>query len=108
MGASQLLTITRSQKRRCVECEKTFSATKGTPYYRLQHRRATFDTVVALRVESASTSAIARIEGIVVDLSSGQIHKGDRVYAFHQLPESVQRILDAGGLTAYLEGVAER
>ncbi len=45
---------------------------------------------------------------IVVDLSSGQIHKGDRVYAFPQLPESVQRILDAGGLTAYLEGVAER
>ncbi len=58
---------TRSGKRRryrCVECEKTFSATKGTPYYRLQHRRATFDTVVALRVEGVSISAIARIEGI--------------------------------------------
>ena len=37
---------------------------KGTPYYRLQHRRATFDTVVALRVEGVSISAIARIEGI--------------------------------------------
>ena len=42
----------------------TFSSTKGTPYYRLQHRRANFDTVVALRVEGVSISAIARVEGI--------------------------------------------
>ena len=58
---------TRSGKRRryrCVRCGKTFSSTKGTPYYRLQHRRATFDAVVALRVEGVSISAIARIEGI--------------------------------------------
>ncbi len=58
---------TRSGKRRryrCVECGKTFSPTKGTPYYRLQHRRATFDAVVALRVEGVSISAIARVEGI--------------------------------------------
>jgi len=58
---------TRSGKRRrfrCVGCGKTFSSTKGTPYYRLQHRRATFDAVVALRVEGVSISAIARIEGI--------------------------------------------
>ncbi len=44
---------TRSGKRRryrCGECGKTFSSTKGTPYYRLQHRRATFDVVIALRV----------------------------------------------------------
>ncbi len=57
----------RSGKRRryrCVECGKTFSSTKGTPYYRLQHRRATFDAVVALRVEGVIISAIARIEGI--------------------------------------------
>ncbi len=55
---------TRSGKRRrfrCVGCGKTFSSTKGTPYYRLQHRRATFDAVVALRVEGVSISAIARI-----------------------------------------------
>ena len=58
---------TRSGKRRryrCVECGKTFSSTKGTPYYRLQHRRATFDAVVALRVEGVSISAIARVEGL--------------------------------------------
>ncbi len=58
---------TRSGKRcryRCVECEKTFSSTKGTPYYRLQHRRATFDAVVALRVEGVSISAVARVEGL--------------------------------------------
>ena len=58
---------TRSGNRRryrCVSCGKTFSSTKGTPYYRLQHRRATFDTVVALRVEGVSISAIARVEWI--------------------------------------------
>lgn len=58
---------TRSGKRRryrCAECGKTFSSTKGTPYYRLQHRRATFDAVVELRVEGVSISAIARVEGI--------------------------------------------
>ena len=58
---------TRSGKRRryrCVRCAKTFSSTKGTPYYRLQHRRATFDAVVALRVEGVSISAVARIEGL--------------------------------------------
>ena len=56
---------TRSGKRRryrCGECGKTFSSTKGTPYYRLQHRRATFDGVIALRVEGVSISAISRIK----------------------------------------------
>ena len=57
----------RSGKRRryrCVACGKTFSSTKGTPYYRLQHRRATFEAVVALRVEGVSISAVARVEGL--------------------------------------------
>ena len=54
----------RRRRYRCVECGKTFSSTKGTPYYRLHRRRATFDAVVALRVEGVSISAIARVEGI--------------------------------------------
>ena len=32
------------------------------PLYRLQHRRATVDTVVTLRVEGVNISAIARVE----------------------------------------------
>ena len=58
---------TRCGKRRryrCVECGKTFSSTKGTLYYRLQHRRAALDTVVALSVEGVSIFAIARVEGL--------------------------------------------
>ena len=58
---------TRSGKRRrsrCVGCGQTFSSTNGTPYDRLQHRRATFDPVVALRVEGVSLSAISRVEGL--------------------------------------------
>ena len=56
---------TRAGKRRryrCLGCGQTFSTTKGTPYYRLQHRRTTFDTAVTLRVEGVSLSAIARTE----------------------------------------------
>ena len=40
------------------------ASTKGTPYYRLQHRRATFDAVITLRVEGVSICAIARVKGI--------------------------------------------
>jgi len=58
---------TRSGKRRryrCVRCGKTFSSTKGTLYYLLEHRRVIFDAVVALRVEGVSICAVARIEGL--------------------------------------------
>ncbi len=55
-------TAGKRRRYRCVGCGQTFSSTKGTPYYRLQHRRTTFDTVVTLRVEGVSLSAIARIE----------------------------------------------
>jgi len=73
---------TRSGKRRryrCVECEKTFCSTKGTPYYRLQHPRATFDTVVALRVEGVSISAIARTEGIAWNTVARWLEKAAQV-----------------------------
>ena len=55
-------TAGKRRRYRCVGCGQTFSTTKGTPYYRLQHRRTTFDTVVTLRVEGVSLSAIARAE----------------------------------------------
>jgi len=58
---------TRWGKRRryqCQTCGKTFCPTNGTPYYRLQHRRATFDEVASLSVEGANKSAIARVKGI--------------------------------------------
>lgn len=43
---------------------------------------------------------------ITVDLSTGQIHLGDRVFQFPELPETVQRILEAGGLVPYLRDLA--
>ena len=55
-------TAGKRRRYRCVGCGQTFSSTRGTLYYRLQHRRTTFDTVVTLRVEGVSLSAIARIE----------------------------------------------
>ena len=42
----------------------TFSSTKGTAYYRLQHRRALFDEVASLSVEGVNKSAISRVKGI--------------------------------------------
>ena len=36
----------------------------GTPYYRLQLRRGTFDEVTALSVEGLNKSAIARVKRI--------------------------------------------
>ena len=74
---------TRSGKRRryrCGECGKTFSSTKGTPYYRLQHRRATFDGVIALRVEGVSISSISRIKGIAWNTVARWLEKAAQVY----------------------------
>jgi transposase-like protein len=58
---------TRSGKRRryrCRSCGKTFCSNTGTPYHRLQHRRATFDEVATLSVEGLNKSAIARVKQI--------------------------------------------
>ena len=58
---------TRWGKRRryqCQGCGKTFCSTTGTAYHRLQHRRVTFDEVVALSVEGLNQSAIARVKQI--------------------------------------------
>jgi transposase-like protein len=49
---------------RCQSCGKTFCSTKGTPYYRLHHRRAVFDEVVSLSVEGVNKSAISRVKEI--------------------------------------------
>jgi len=49
---------------RCRTCGKTFCLNTGTPYHRLQHRRATFDEVATLSVEGLNKSAIARVKQI--------------------------------------------
>ena len=54
----------KCRRYRCQSCGKTFCSTSGTPYYRLQHRRATFDEVASLSVEGVNKSAIARSQGI--------------------------------------------
>ncbi len=49
---------------RCRTCGKTFCSNTGTPYHRLQPRRATFDEVATLSVEGLNKSAIARVKRI--------------------------------------------
>lgn len=56
---------TRQGRRRrylCKNCEKTFSSTKGTPYYRLHKSRSDFDEVVQMTVEGVGISSISRIK----------------------------------------------
>ncbi|MFT5464733.1 MAG: transposase-like protein/IS1 family transposase [Planctomycetota bacterium] len=52
----------RRRRYRCKECSKTFGATAGTPYKRLQRPMRAFDRVAALSVEGVSKAAIARLE----------------------------------------------
>ena len=54
----------KRRRYRCWICRKTFSSNTATPYYRLQHRRATFDELAALSVEGLNKSAIARVKRI--------------------------------------------
>ena len=54
----------KRRRYRCQTCEKTFCSNTGTPYYRLQHRRTTFDHVATLSVEGLNKSSIARVARI--------------------------------------------
>ncbi|MFT7670528.1 MAG: transposase-like protein [Planctomycetota bacterium] len=54
----------RRRRYRCTACGKTFGATSGTAYERLQHSMRKFDRVATLSVEGVSKAAIARIEGL--------------------------------------------
>ena len=69
---------TNSGKRRryrCRTCGKTFCANTGTPYHRLQHRRATFDEVATLSVEGLNKSAIARVKRIAWNIVARWLEK---------------------------------
>ena len=54
----------RRRRYRCTACGKTFGATTGTPYKRLQHSMRRFNRVAALSVEGVNKSAIARLESL--------------------------------------------
>ena len=54
----------RRRRYRCTVCGRTFCSTVGTPYYRLQCTRKTFDEVALMGANEVSKSAIARIKGI--------------------------------------------
>src|SRR5215472_13472942 len=67
----------KRRRYRCQTCEKTFCSNTGTPYYRLQHRRATFDQVATLSVEGLNKSAIARVKGIAWNTVDRWLEKAD-------------------------------
>jgi transposase-like protein/IS1 family transposase len=54
----------KCRRYQCRICGKTFCSNTGTPYHRLQLRRATFDEVATFSVEGMNKSAIARVKGI--------------------------------------------
>lgn len=57
----------RRRRYRCTLCEKTFSSTAGTPYYRLHKSRSTFDEVTKMTVEGVGISATGRIKNLAPD-----------------------------------------
>jgi transposase-like protein len=53
----------RRRRYRCTACGKTFGATAGSAYKRLQHPKWKFDRVAQLSVEGVSKAGMVRIEG---------------------------------------------
>jgi len=52
----------RRRRYKCKECNKTFSSTYGTAYYRLQLPRAAFDKVAKMSVNGIDKSTISRLQ----------------------------------------------
>ena len=50
-------------------------------------------------------TAVAEGDHIQIDLAAGEIHHKGTTYCFPQFPESVRRLLEAGGLAEYLKQV---
>jgi 3-isopropylmalate dehydratase small subunit len=51
----------------------------------------------------ALVEAVQEGDEIRIDLASGKITLGDREFPFPQMPEAVRKILELGGLAAYLK-----
>jgi 3-isopropylmalate/(R)-2-methylmalate dehydratase small subunit len=47
-------------------------------------------------------------DSLRIDLASSTIHLGDKTYAFPRLPDSVRKILELGGLAAYLKSQLQK
>jgi 3-isopropylmalate dehydratase small subunit len=49
-------------------------------------------------------AAVAEGDQIQIDLSAGEIHRDGSRYLFPKFPESMQKLLEVGGLAEYLKG----
>lgn len=52
-------------------------------------------------------AAVQEGDEIRIDLAAGKIHHAGKDYSFPQMPDSVRRILELGGLAAYLKSQLE-
>jgi 3-isopropylmalate/(R)-2-methylmalate dehydratase small subunit len=52
-------------------------------------------------------AAVQEGDEISIDLEAGQIHLAGKQYPFPKMPESVRKILELGGLAAYLKSQLE-
>lgn len=52
-------------------------------------------------------AAVQEGDRIRIDLEAGKIRLGDKEYSFPKMPESVRKILELGGLAAYLKSQLE-
>ena len=56
----------------------------------------------------ALVEAVQEDDNIRIDLAAGTIRLGAREFSFQKIPESVRKILELGGLAAYLKAHLER
>src|SRR5262245_50414421 len=85
-GKGNIKTHSLKERRfRCVSCGKTFSATKGTPFYRLHKDQSLFLTVITLLVHGCPLPAIVAAFGLDErTVASWQRKAGAHCQAAHQ------------------------
>ena len=89
---------TKAGKRRryqCQVCGKTFCSTCGTPYYRLQHRRATLDEVASLSVRGSEQVCHRSSQASCLEHGSSLAGKSSRLVSSVQ-PSQSKGTLDPG------------
>ena len=106
----------RCRRYRCTVCGTTFCSRKGTPYYRIQHRRSIFDEVVALSVEGVNKSAISRVKRVAWNTVDRWLEKAamccrrfnDETIKELQVPELQADEIRTFGLTGWNERISAR
>lgn len=86
LGENNIVIHSRKEARyKCTQCEQTFAATTGTPYYRLHHDPELFTRVVTLLAHGCPPQAIVAAYGLDErTVSAWQAEAGQHCQKIHQ------------------------